>query len=91
LKGGVIVNVIKEELGIEKVKEELDASGLSRREAMLQSLVALGAGGALVAGVMGSVAEAFAYDAGVIVACSPDSCATSCLTCNQGCSNGSDK
>ncbi len=83
------MSTIKETFSIEKVKEELDASGLSKREAMLQSLVALGAGGALVAGVMGSAKEASANT--IIVNCSPDSCATSCLTCNQGCSNGSDK
>ncbi len=83
------MNTIKETFSIKKVKEELDASGLSKREALLQSLVALGAGGALVAGVMGSVEEAFANS--TIVNCYPDSCATSCLTCNQGCSNGSDK
>jgi len=83
------VTTIKKTFSIKKVKEELDASGLSKREAMLQSLAVLGAGGALAVGVMGSSEKAFASD--TIVNCSPDSCATSCLTCNQGCSNGSDK
>jgi hypothetical protein len=67
---------------LKQIKERLEASGISRREALA---AALGACGTLLVTWGANRAQARGP-----VDCS-DSCAQSCVTCSSGCSNGPNK
>jgi hypothetical protein len=96
-QGKLIYNIYKEDIQmsnekkdirLKEVKERLEGSGISRREALAAALGACGV--MLVTLGAGAVQVASSGQRSPSRDCS-DSCAQSCVSCRDGCSSGPNK